>query len=49
MNILKLFMGAKFDHDQVKEKMLLGTEIFKFFVSDHLNAKSNSCFIQNTA
>ena len=30
MNILKLFKGAKFDYDQIKDKMLLGIEIFKF-------------------
>ena len=36
MNILKLFKGAKFDHDQIKEENVTGFEIFKFFVSDHL-------------
>ena len=37
MNIFKLLKGAKFDYDQIKEEnMLSGTDIFNFFVSDHL-------------
>ena len=32
----KLFKGAKFDYDQIKEKILSGFEIFRFFISDHL-------------
>ena len=36
MNIFKFLKGAKFDYDQIKEKMLSGIEIFNIFLSDHL-------------
>ena len=38
MNIFKLLNGAKFDHDQIKEKNVIRIEIFNFFVSDHLKS-----------
>ena len=36
VNIFKLFKGEKFDYDQIKERMLSGTETLMFFISDHL-------------
>ena len=36
-----MFKGAKFDHDLIKEKMLSGFEIFKFFVADHFKRTSD--------
>ena len=47
MNIFQLVKGANFDYDQVKEKNVF--EIFKFFVSDHLNVGKHAvdCIKQN--
>ena len=32
VNIFKLFKGAKFDYDQIKEENVSGIEIFNFFL-----------------
>ena len=40
VTILKLFKSAKLDYDQMKEENVSGIEIFKFFLSDHLNLSS---------
>ena len=39
MNIFKLFKGAKFDYDQIKEENVVRNLNFQVFVSDHLKLK----------